>query len=284
MRDKIDSTVKRINDSVEITTRFHEKGFSFPNHWHDYFELEIVLDGEYEHNVCGEKRIACRGSAWIMSYLDYHSFVCTRDAKILNIGFSAQSLSRDIASALSCAGGLICELDSRKTDEIWERSQIALKEINEKLPFWQIKVKSIIESIIIEIIRNGANSSLSSNIKAPRVLQNVISHIYANYSEDLSLNSLSKIFNLSPGHLGLIFSKSFGVSVSAYVARVRMKQSCNLLENSELSTKEIAYICGFKSIEYFHYSFKKYMKTTPDSYRKEHRGQKDNIHLISDEG
>ncbi len=276
MRSLSSNTVKQISGSLEISVRHHDRGFSFPNHWHNYFEFEIVLDGEYEHNVFNEKRIARRGSAWIMSYLDYHSFVCTEEGHILNISFSGKNIDKDIIEILlESVGGFICEFDSEKTEEISKKAHLALNEMELQLPFWTQNVKSIAESIIIDVIRNGSFAPKLSSDKSSVVLQNVISYINANYSADLSLNALSKVFNRSPGHLGLLFSKAFGMSISSYVTRVRMKRSCSLLESSELSTKEIAYICGFKSIEYFHYSFKKHMEMTPDTYRKEFRRQKE---------
>ncbi len=280
MRQPLENTVKQISESLEINERFHKKGFVFPNHWHNYFEFEIVLDGEYEHNVFNEKRIARRGSAWIMSHLDYHSFVCTEDAHILNISFTGKNIDKSIIDALSATmGGFLCEFSDPETIRLSEKAQHALIEMEEKAPFWSLKVKSIVESIIIEVVRrcNGASDLL--NYRRTGVLQNVVSYIHSNYSADLSLTALSKMFDLSSGHLGLMFSKAFGVSLSTYVTRVRIKQSCNLLESSKLSTKEIAYICGFKSTEYFHYSFKNQMKMTPNTYRKEYLSQCEPVHI-----
>ncbi len=270
MSKLLNSTVKQITEHLEISTRIHKKGFSYPNHWHDYFEFEIVLSGEYEHIVGQKKRIARRGSAWIMSHLDYHSFLCTADAEILNISFTGHNISQDIIDILSSStGGFLCEFDTQSTNAILKNTERAAREIKEHPLLWQTNVRQIVESVLIETIRLGATAPKPTSEKPPRILQSVVAHIQKNYSEDLSLLALSRKFNISPGYLGLAFSNSLGLSASAYVTRVRMKRACALLENSELSTKEIAYACGFKSIEYFHYAFKKYMQITPAAYRAE---------------
>ncbi len=277
MTKRIDSALKQINDSLEISTRFHKLGFSHSNHWHDYFEFEIVLDGEYEHTVRNEKTIARRGSAWIMNHLDFHSFKCNKDATILNISFTGYGINKNIIDVLSSSiGGFLCEFDSQKTVEIYEKAQIAKNEMINKPPLWQENVKAIVESILIETIRKVPFIPNLSNDKVSGVLQNVISYIYKNYSKDLSLVALSKKFDISAGHLGLVFSKTFGVSISNYVTNVRMKYACNFLEDSDLSIKEISYICGFKSIEYFHYAFKTHMQMTPANYRENAKKQKGN--------
>ncbi len=277
MKKRLDNTLKQISESLEISTRPHNAEFSYPNHWHDYFEFEIVLDGEYEHTVRNEKTIARRGSAWIMTHLDYHSFKCNKDATILNISFSGYGINKNIIDLLSSSmGGFLCEFDSQKTIEIYEKAQIAKNEMINKPPLWQENVEAIVESILIEAIRKVPFIPKLSNDKVSGVLQNVISYIYNNYSKDLSLVALSKKFDISAGHLGLVFSQAFGVSISTYVTNVRMKNACNFLENSDLSIKEIAFICGFKSIEYFHYAFKAYMQTTPANYRSNAKKQKGN--------
>ncbi len=262
------TTVKQISNRLEISTRYHKKGPVSPNHWHDYFEFEMVLDGCYEHTVAGEKRTAKRGSAWIMSYLDYHSLHCTADTILINISFTGEDIDSEIVDYLSSsAGGILCEFDEKTTERILGLCERARSELMETPPLWKSSVTGAVEEILITAIRNSARKTENAGQNAPKLLQSVTSYLHKNYKGDLTLSNVAKEFGVSSGHLGLIFGKTFGTSYNNYVNRIRLRRACNMLTNSTLSTKEIAFECGFNSVEYFFYIFKKHLDMTPNGYR-----------------
>lgn len=263
-------TVKQIENYLEISTRYHKKGPVSPNHWHDYFEFEMVLDGTYEHTVGGEKRIAKRGSAWIMSYLDYHQLHCTDDAILINISFTGEDIDKELVDSLSSVtGGIFCEFDDETTEKILGLCEKARSEMLEKSPLWKCSAIGAVEDILITVIRNCAKNAGNAAQNTPKLLQSVTNHLRQNYKGDISLSTVAKHFGLSAGHLGLIFGKNFGTSYNNYVNRVRLRHACNMLTYSNLSTREIACQCGFNSVEYFFYVFKKHLFCTPNDYRKQ---------------
>lgn len=70
--------------------------------------------------------------------------------------------------------------------------------------------------------------------------------------------------SVTPNYLGMLFSKRMGVSFSDYLNTVRLRVACNLLAQTELSVKEIAFASGYNSFEHFEYTFKKtFLLTTP---------------------
>ncbi len=263
------SPLKRIDNNLEISTRYHYKGPVSPNHWHDFFEFEIVLDGMYEHTPLGEKRIAKRGSAWVMSYLDYHSLDCLSDAILINISFTGEGIDRRITDIISSsAGGILCEFDEQTTEYILERCQKARQLLSEKPILWECSVTGYIEDILICAIRSSAENKPCGSLDMPKLLQSVTSYLHKNYKKKLSLASVAKEFDVSAGHLGLVFVKALGISYNDYINRIRLRHACDMLSGSDLPTKEIAGECGFNSAEYFFYVFKKSMGMTPKKYRE----------------
>lgn len=268
MSKNLPLAVKQIENHLEISTRYHKIGMKIPNHWHDYFEFEAVICGEYEHNFGGEKLFAKRGSAWITSYLDYHSLECLSDATLINISFTEQEIDSELVDFLSVrAGGLLCEFDEAEISEIKHLCDVARENLSKKEVFWQCSVKGALEQIIIGAIRKGTNNDSCARKTPPKLLQSVMSYLHQNYRYDVSLSTVAEKFGVSSGHLGLIFSENFGSSYNSYVNRIRLRHACNMLENSNLCTKEIAVECGFNSTEYFYYIFKKHMSQTPREYR-----------------
>lgn len=60
-----------------------------------------------------------------------------------------------------------------------------------------------------------------------------------------SLAELSEACGFSADHLRLLFQERYGVSPNDYRLRRRLARAMDLIANSRLSAKEIAYTCGF---------------------------------------
>ncbi len=263
-----DNTMQIIDSHLEISLRNHTKGPVVKSHWHDYFEFEIVTGGRYINTISGKTYEAKRGYAWIMTYLDYHSVDCTEDSSLINISFTSDAVRREISDILSSTpGGFLCKFDDEEAEFIISLCNAAKSEFSSKSLLWEETLSGLVENILVRTIRKSDENLLLTRDKTPHLLQSVISYINKNFSSDVSIAVTSKKFAISPGRLGLIFAKKFGMSYNEYVNKVRLRHACNLLSGTELTAKQIAFDCGYSSVEYFFYIFKKELKTTPCKYR-----------------
>ena len=103
------------------------------------------------------------------------------------------------------------------------------------------------------------------------VVQSAASFLHKNYKYDTSLSTVAEKCYVSPGHLGFLFKKTFGISYNSYVNRIRMKHACDMLSSSGLAIKDIARECGYNSQEHFFYTFKKLFGCTPLDYRTKNK-------------
>lgn len=99
---------------------------------------------------------------------------------------------------------------------------------------------------------------------------NVITYINDNYSKkDLSLNEIALHVNVSPAYLSTLFKKQIGENISTVITNIRIENACKLLENTNLSLKEISEKVGYVNQYYFSSCFKKKMNKNPSIYRQE---------------
>ena len=63
------------------------------------------------------------------------------------------------------------------------------------------------------------------------------------------------------------FKAVTGVAPSDYVAAIRLQKARNLLTDTDLLIKEIAYACGFENEYYFSNFFKKHTQMSPSAFR-----------------
>lgn len=91
--------------------------------------------------------------------------------------------------------------------------------------------------------------------------------IHDNSHRDLSLPELAAVAGLSPYHFSKRFKASCGTSPMRYVNQFKVRQACQLLDNSTDSIRQIALSLGFDDPYYFSRLFKKTMGMSPQHYR-----------------
>ncbi|XEC94118.1 AraC family transcriptional regulator [Paenibacillus tarimensis] len=96
----------------------------------------------------------------------------------------------------------------------------------------------------------------------------ITSHIHSNYKEQLSLESLSKMFYISSYYLSHQFKKVTGFTLTSYIQMTRIRTAQLLLMNSNMKITEIAEQCGFTSFSQFNRIFNKHNDMSPSAYRQ----------------
>ncbi|HTF17607.1 MAG TPA: chromate resistance protein ChrB domain-containing protein [Chryseolinea sp.] len=85
----------------------------------------------------------------------------------------------------------------------------------------------------------------------------------------LSLKELSQSLNVHPSYLSREFSKYFDdLSFGDYIRKLRIERAIHLLNESQHSMAEIAYLTGFSDQSHFNRIFKKHTGKNPLEFRK----------------
>ncbi|MFD0616164.1 helix-turn-helix domain-containing protein [Paenibacillus sp. GCM10027629] len=85
--------------------------------------------------------------------------------------------------------------------------------------------------------------------------------------KNLNLSILAEEFQMSNVYLGRVFKESTGESVAEYITKIRMARVKQLLNDSNLSTKEILEQCGWEDLNYFYTLFKKHFGLSLTQYK-----------------
>jgi AraC-like DNA-binding protein len=107
-----------------------------------------------------------------------------------------------------------------------------------------------------------------AQVKHSDVVFKTTNYIKRNCAEKLSLNSLAKEVFISKSYLSSIFKKETGLSLTAYITKVRVEMSKRLLLEDDGSLAYISKQCGFKDQSYFTKVFKKETGISPKHFRK----------------
>ncbi len=120
---------------------------------------------------------------------------------------------------------------------------------------------------LVEIIRALLTYKQESS-KTQDLCKKITDFIHANYYDaELSMESIGRQVHMSPYYASKLFKAEHGISVSAYIAKVRIDQAKKALRETDKSIAKIAEETGFLSSTVFIRTFKKAEGITPGVYR-----------------
>jgi len=100
-----------------------------------------------------------------------------------------------------------------------------------------------------------------------KYMQTAIKNIEQNISEKISVEKLSSQSFISPRQLYRDFYSHTGHSVNGYISKRRLSKALSLLKYSEIPIFDIAYSCGYSSVQALYRNMKASLNLTPAEYR-----------------
>lgn len=98
-------------------------------------------------------------------------------------------------------------------------------------------------------------------------LQPALKYIKKNYRDEISLEKMANITNLSVYYFSRLFKKEIGINFTTYVNQCKIKKAREMLEYTDIPIVDIAAELGYYECGYFTKVFKKINGITPTKYR-----------------
>ncbi|SHM77996.1 response regulator transcription factor [Gracilibacillus kekensis] len=100
-------------------------------------------------------------------------------------------------------------------------------------------------------------------------IQEIEAYLKEHYYLDIKLQDIAEHFFLSREYISRKFKQVYHVTITDYLANIRIEKSKVLLENPHLKIYDIAYEVGYKDEKYYSKVFKKINGQTPNEYRRD---------------
>lgn len=111
-------------------------------------------------------------------------------------------------------------------------------------------------------------ANLRREVSRDTKFQSIISYVREHTNFPISTSHIAAEFGYNSNYLSGLFKKEIGISLSDFIMRTKLEESCELLLYTKKSILEISeYLC-FCSQSYFQRAFKKQYGVTPMQYRK----------------
>ncbi|GHV79226.1 AraC family transcriptional regulator [Spirochaetia bacterium] len=258
--------------------------FTFPLHWHDYYEILYVLKGNTYASIGGQTYEASEGDILTINKQLVHGFfpsspgtsarIFQFESKIFNE--SDNELRDGVLGAPVFARKPL--LSVKKDGALYEKAAALIAEMFREYHVrdagYRLCIKSKLYEYALlflreikpeEVVKSGRDTN--SRYINER-LERILSFIFKNCDKPgLSLDDAANDAALSKFHFTRFFKKQTGQSFHAYLSMVRVSHAVENLLKTDISITDIAYQCGFSSLKTFNRVFKTYTGKSPSQYR-----------------
>ncbi len=127
-----------------------------------------------------------------------------------------------------------------------------------------IILNNLLVSFLIQVITASSNMAKPLSDNGVKILAFIMNH----FREELSIEDMAGILNLSDSRFKGWFKEEFGIPPLEFILRERIKQAKILMQTKKnWRMNEITYHLGFSSPQYFATVFKRYTCLSPGGYR-----------------
>ena len=253
-------------------------------HWHSYFEITYVQEGQGNYSVNGQEYMMKPGDIIIFNNVEAHGWkLMGEDMKLLVMIFSPEFVAEKLSVFDSEYLKPFVERGSNFKNRIGSEEPVSheiRKGIREIYAEWQqqkegypLMIKANILRILTMLIRTYQDESKSGEMlkekkSAMKRLEQAISYIDSHYSGKITLDEVAAAAYMSSNYFSSYFRKVTGISFSEYVTRIRISHARELLRDTDKSVTEIAMECGFHNISNFYRLYKKQVGKPPRDEKK----------------
>lgn len=126
----------------------------------------------------------------------------------------------------------------------------------------------LIKALLSEVFSENRKQE-ESGIAHYRELLDLRRKIYAQPSEEWSIEKMAGLINVSEPYLHLLYKKAFGVTCNADVINSRIESAKHYLAYTDRTVEDIAFTCGYKNAVHFSRQFKQAAGISPSEWRKD---------------
>ena len=233
-----------------------------PLHQHDFYEFEYIVEGQGTHFINDSSYAISKGDLLFITPMDFHGFEA-QNIKTITWHFYAKDMSPEIAFLLST---LKAEVIKNITDKSVRDFEYLLKIFKTGGSYAALQLKNLIELIILDLFEHKAKS-VGDHYAGDSISQ-AIGYININFRDEITLDTISQKFHISPSYFSREFKRRTGVCFSDYLADRRFNYAKKLLKHGN-RVIDACLESGFGGVRNFTRRFKATYGITPTEYAKQ---------------
>ena len=232
-------------------------------HSHDYYEVEIIVDGEAEHYLNGEKYEIKRGSAYILGPAAFHTYNIKKPLKLFCINFDGSAIPEKLFFKMATLGsGKNIDIPSERFSDIVSLCELLTREVKHRDGGCSVELCACILAMLLE----EADEKAVEPEKFDVGMQKALIYINSHFHESPTLGEVARVANYHPNYFSEMFTAYFGQTFSSKLNDLKTDYAKVLLR-SGFSVGETCLRSGFGSMSSFLTVFKEKVGTSPKKFK-----------------
>ena len=288
MARTVNGTCEKVGfeDDSSILFYINHEPEDYPMHWHTAMEVIMPIENTY---AVGMNKMAYSlkvGDILIIPPGELHELYAPSTGSRIVMLFDASLLGNVKGFSGILPLFMQTRIISRDTaPDIYETQKKLLFSIRDEYNSNNPLREAAIYALIIQMFVNIGRNHMDAETLFPLVRQGkqkeyiekfnmIFDYIDKNYTDDLSLDTVSGVAGFSKFHFSRLFKQFTDMSFYDYLNQRRVRAAETLLLDPDIPITEIAMRSGFSSISTFNRVFKSFKECTPSEFKKMYRTKK----------
>lgn len=257
-------------------------------HYHNFFELSFILEGEAKHRIGDNVYPVKQGDILFLNNELPHNYVMGPRERltVLNIAFLPEFLESAITLDKLVTGVqfFMVEPFFRSLDDFGGKLTVSgdafirlaalglsiVDAFNRSYP-----ARSDLVPLLFKAFITSVNAAYEERVaerprfyeKREALFREIVSFIDGRLSEKITLANIGTAVRLGRTQLAGIFKEKQGETIVSYVNRRRVEQAQQLLRSTDMPIIDVGFEIGFGDVSHFNHTFKRIAGISPRQYR-----------------
>lgn len=235
-------------------------------HYHEFYEIHMVLSGEVSYWVDGKVYPLSTGSLMLLCPMQLHKPAltelasCQRVVLWINKQYLEQELYNGSFTECFCNGQHLYH-----APYLTETFQKIYSEARSTRVHARLYAQNLLHQILIELSR--MDGSITPAKKPSPLIADIITYVGDHFTEELPLDEIARHFHVSKSHLSHLFKTQTGSGLYHYIIVKRLSLAKQLLLSGQPASQVYA-LCGFRDYSVFYKAFKAHYNQSPNELLK----------------
>ena len=228
-------------------------------HFHRNLEIHYILSDNVLVRVGGESFIAGKDDVVFVHNYAPHALDNRHEKYFIIVPpYYAGDLDKSLSK--KTLPPLLCDKEFNKTIFPF------IKEIYDQKEMPSLVKKGYLNIIVGSLLSHYPTRPVERAADVEFIVK-VLQYIEEHYSDELDLDSLSRVFGYNKYYFSRLFNRSVDVNLTSYINSVRLRYFMKLVkERGTDQITKLALLCGFESVPTFYRCFSKAYGSSPKEY------------------
>ena len=250
-----------------------DRSYSQPMHKHQYYELHMVLAGDFCYETDEKKEYRVNEGEFVVFAPGVNHRITSETKRFSKVAITFRLTPKETEQALFYR---VAQREMAQPEVLSYNQQMynifnmILNLSAEKTLEYRTSFFFLILSFLIEVMKIAiGDKKLDNELKyKDERIDKAINFIKSNISAGLKVSDVSKYLHMSTRQFTKIFTEETGISPGSFIKEARVKYIADLLVNSDLYITDIVNVMCYPDSAALTKAFKRTMGITPARYRK----------------